>query len=157
MIPERTGKTGGDTLESYTDYVAELTVPEGSKQIDKRVSELYPDADKNDVAIIGLIRDDKRLYGTSRDRLIKAKDVLVIEAAPEALDEFRAALNLDFSNAKREKVLSMASDGLTKIEVVATENSRITGKTASSIGLAWRQRTILMGLSRKGKQVKTQM
>ena len=157
LIPERTGKTGGDTLESYTDYVAELTVPEGSKQIDKRVSELYPDADKNDVAIIGLIRDGKRLYGTSRDRLIKAKDVLVIEAAPEALDEFRAALNLDFSDAKREKVLSMASDGLTKIEVVATENSRITGKTASSIGLAWRQRTILMGLSRKGKQVKTQM
>lgn len=46
LIPERTGKTGGDTLESYTDYVAELTVPEGSKQIDKRVSELYPDADK---------------------------------------------------------------------------------------------------------------
>jgi di/tricarboxylate transporter len=46
---------------------------------------------------------------------------------------------------------------LTVIEVVATESSRITGKTAEAIGLAWRQRTVLMGLSRKGKTVKSRM
>ena len=157
LIPTRDGKTPGATLESYTDYLAELTVPEGSKHIGKRVSELYADADKNDVSIIGLIRDGARLYGTAKNRKLMAADVLVLEAAPEALDEFRSALNLNFSDQKRERLLSAAADGLTKIEVVATETSRITGKTAQSIGLAWRKHTVLMGLSRKGKPVRSQM
>ena len=156
LIPTREGKTTGATLDSYTDYLAELTVPEKSKHIGKRVSELYDVAEKNDVAILGLIRDGKRRYGTAKNTKLQAGDVLVMEAAPEALDEFRAALNLDFSDTKREEILA-ASDGLVKLEVVATEASRITGKTAESIGLAWRQHTVLMGLSRKGKSVKSQM
>ncbi|MEN8840190.1 MAG: SLC13 family permease [Octadecabacter sp.] len=156
LIPTREGKTTGGTLESYTDYLAELTVPEKSKHIGKRVSELYEVAEKNDVAILGLIRDGKRRYGTAKNTKLSAGDVLVMEAVPEALDEFRAALNLDFADSKREELLA-ATDGLVKIEVVATETSRITGKTAEAIGLAWRQRTVLMGLSRKGKAVKSQM
>lgn len=157
LIPTPDGKAAGATLESYTDYLAELTVPDGSKLIGKRLRELYDDAEKNDVAILGLMRDGKRRYGTAQNSTLAAQDIIIIEAAPEALDEFRSALNLDFTDTKREELLSAASDGLTVIEVVATETSRITGKTADAIGLAWRQRTVLMGLSRKGKPVKSQM
>jgi len=157
LIPTPEGKGGGDSLDSYTDYLAELTVPDKSKLIGKRVSELYEDAEKNDVAILGIIRDGKRHYGTAKNTAISAQDVLIIEAAPEALDEFRAALNLNFSDTKREEILSAASDGLSVIEVVVTESSRINGKTAQAIGLAWRQRSVLMGLSRKGKNVTSQI
>jgi len=157
LIPAPEGKPAGATLDSYTDYLAELTIPDDSKLIGKRLRELYDDAEKNDVAILGLMRDGKRRYGTAQNSTLIAQDVIIIEAAPEALDEFRAALKLDFTDTKREQLLSAASDGLTVIEVVATETSRITGKTADAIGLAWRQRTVLMGLSRKGKPVKSQM
>ncbi|SLN22653.1 SLC13 family permease [Pseudooctadecabacter jejudonensis] len=157
LIPAADGKGAGQTIDSYTDYLAELTVPHDSKLIGTRLRELYDDAEKNDVAILGLIRDGKRLYGTAQNTALQAQDILVIEAAPEALDEFRTALKLDFSDTKREELLQATSDGLTVIEVVATETSRITGKTAEAIGLAWRQRTVLMGLSRKGKPVKSQM
>ncbi|MBU2992731.1 SLC13 family permease [Octadecabacter sp. 1_MG-2023] len=157
LIPTPEGKSASASLESYTDYLAELTVPEGSKQIGKRVSELYEIAEKSDVAILGLIRDGKRRYGTAKNATLQSHDILVMEAAPEALDEFRTALKLNFSDTKREEILSAANDGLVKIEVVATETSRITGKTAEAIGLSWRQRTVLMGLSRKGKAVKSQM
>jgi len=157
LIPTPEGKAAGSTLESYTDYLAELTVPDGSKHIGKRVSELYEIAEKSDVAILGLIRDGKRRYGTAKNTALQAQDVLVMEAAPEALDEFRTTLNLNFTDTKREEILSAASDGLVKIEVVATESSRIVGKTADSIGLAWRQGTVLMGLSRNGKVVTSQM
>jgi len=157
LIPTPDAATSKESMDSYTDYLAELTVPEKSKLIGKRVSELYEDAEKNDVAILGLNRNGKRLYGTAEDTVLKAHDVLVIEAAPEALDEFRTALKLNFSDTKREEILSAASEGLTVIEVVVTENSRINGKTAQAIGLSWRQHTVLMGLSRKGKAVKSQM
>jgi len=157
LIPTPDASSSKESMDSYTDYLAELTVPEKSKLIGKRVSELYEDAEKNDVAILGLNRGGKRLYGTAEDTVLKAHDVLVIEAAPEALDEFRAALKLNFSDTKREEILSAASEGLAVIEVVVTENSRINGKTTQAVGLSWRQHTVLMGLSRKGKAVKSQM
>ena len=157
LIPTPDASSSKESIDSYTDYLAELTVPEKSKLIGKRVSELYEDAEKNDVAILGLNRGGKRLYGTAEDTVLKAHDVLVIEAAPEALDEFRTALKLNFSDTKREEILSAASEGLAVIEVVVTENSRINGKTTQAVGLSWRQHTVLMGLSRKGKAVKSQM
>lgn len=157
LIPQKPGKAAGNTLESYTDYLAELTVPNESPLIDKRLRELYETAEKNDVAVLGLIRDGRRRFGTAQNFKLRAQDTLVLEASPEALDEFRTALNLDFSDTRREAILSAASEGLMIVEVVATETSRITGKTAQNIGLAWRQGTVLMGISRKGKTIKSQM
>lgn len=157
LIPTPEGKSAGSTIDSYTDYLAELTIPAESKHIGKRLSELDDTAEKNDVAILGLIRDGKRRYGTARNTVLRAGDTLVLEASPEALDEFRTAAKLNFSDTKRETLLSAASEGLTLIEVVVPETARIVGKTAQSIGLAWRQHTVLMGLSRQGRPVRSQM
>lgn len=143
--------------EALAQYIAELTVPEESPHIGKRLAELDEAAEKTDVAILGLIRDSKRRYGRAANAILRTGDALVLEAAPEALDEFRTALNLDFSDSRRQEVLKAAGDGLEVIEVVATEYSRITGKTSQSIGLAWRQSTVLMGISRQGKRITKQV
>ena len=153
LIPNR----GEDSQasEGLASYIAELTVPEESKQIGKRLAELDETAEKTDVAILGLIRDGKRRYGRARNVVLQSGDTLVLEASPEALDEFRAALSLDFSDAKRQEQLTAAGDGLEVIEVVVPETARIAGKTAQALGLAWRQSTVLMGLSREGRRVTT--
>ena len=103
------------------------------------------------MAIVGLIRDGKRRYGTARTTRLAAQDALVIEATPEALDEFRAALKLDVADETRAERLRAEGDGLSKIEVVVTDQSRIAGKTAQAIGLNWRRRAVLLGISRGGK------
>ncbi len=158
LIPQKTGvHQSGDPMEDYAEYIAELTVPEGSKLIGKRLRELYEDADKNDVAILGLVRDGKRRYGTGQNSVLAADDALVLEATPDALDEFRAALNLNFADESREARLRAEGEGLTVVEVVVTDQSRINGKTAQSVGLSWRQRTVLMGISRQGRRVKQQV
>ena len=155
LIPSR--ETTSADLASFGQYISELTIPDGSKHIGKRVAEIDEDAEKADVAILGLIRDGKRRFGRARNATLEAGDTLVLEAAPEALDEFRAALSLDFSDPKRQEHLTAAGDGLEVVEVVVPETARIAGKSAQSLGLAWRQRTVLMGLSRKGKPVRTRV
>ena len=139
------------------EYVAELTVPEGSKYIGQRLQDLDEIAEKNDVAIIGLARKGKRLFGMQRRGEIRANDALVLQAEPQALDEFRAALSLDFAEPRRETLLEASGNGLTKIEVVVPETSRIAGKTSSSIGLAWRRGSVLMGISRTGARIRKQV
>ena len=147
----------GDPMADMAQYIAELTVPEDSKHIGKRVRDLTEVADKNDVAILGLVRDGKRRYGTAQNIKLQAGDALVLEASPDALDEFRAALSLDFAESKRQEALKADGDGLQIVEVVVPEDSRINGKTALTIGLGWRQRTVLMGVSRSGKRITKQV
>ena len=151
LIPSRERDKSGEA--ALNQYVAELTVPEDSKLIDTRLAELEPEAEKTDVAVLGLIRDGRRRYGRARHSRLKAGDTLVLEATPEALDEFRSALELDFSDSQREERLRAAGDGLEIVEVVVPEEARIAGKTAQALGLSWRMATVLMGISRSGKTI----
>ncbi len=151
--PDR-GKDGVDPMEAFENYVAELTIPKKSDLIGQRLHELYEAAEKADVAILGLVRGEKRRYGTQRGAVLEAGDGLVLEASPEALDEFRAALGLDFAPPGHEEHLLAEGEGLSKIEVAVPYYARIAGKTARSVGLIWRRRTVLMGISRRGRPIR---
>ncbi|MEM1006361.1 MAG: SLC13 family permease [Pseudomonadota bacterium] len=155
LIPDRGAQE--ETTDSLAEYIAELTLPPDSAHIGKRVSELYEAAEKSDVAIIGLIRDGKRRYGRSAHTSLREGDALVLEARPEALDEFRAALSLDFSDTRRQELLTAEGEGLEVVEVVVPESARIAGRTAQGLGLAWRQSTVLMGISRQGRRIAEQV
>ncbi len=158
LIPSQEDKSdAADPMGEYSGYTAELVVPAESKLIGKRVEELQESADKNDVAIVGLIRDGKRRRGSPVSAELEAGDTLVIEATPEALDEFRAALSLAFADEKREERLRAEGGGLSKIEVVVTDASRINGKTAQAIGLNWRRHAVLLGISRSGKAFRSEV
>ena len=156
LIP-RVAEGGAGQLDDMRDYIAELTVPAASDLIGQRVRDLQEVAEKNDVAIIGLIRDGTRRYGPARTVAIEAGDALVLEARPDALDEFRSALKLDFAEVEREDRLRADADGLTLIEAVVPDDSRITGRSAQRIGLGWRRRTVLMGIARQGKAITCQV
>ena len=155
LIPSRDDATLD--ASDIAQYVAELTVPEDSKLIGQRLGELDETAHKSDVALLGIVRESKRLYGRARNAVLRAGDTLVLEAVPEALDEFRTALNLAFSDADREEMLQAAGEGLDVVELVVPQNAHIIGKSALSLGLHWRQRSVLMGISRQGRKITSHM
>jgi di/tricarboxylate transporter len=83
LIPQRADAAGaGESLREAASYVAELTVPEDSKQIGRKLHELYEEAEAADVAVVGLVRGGARRYGTSRNVALEAGDALVLEATP---------------------------------------------------------------------------
>ncbi|MEM6372492.1 MAG: SLC13 family permease [Pseudomonadota bacterium] len=155
LIPARAAEQ--TVAENVAQYIAELTVPEGSDLVGQRLGALEEDAEKADVAIIGLIRDGKRRYGRARNSALQANDALVLEATPDELDEFRAASGLAVAEAKRADQLKAAGEGVEIIEVVVTDQSRLIGRTAQAVGLSWRQSTILLGISRSGKPITAQI
>ena len=156
LIPRRDG-IGANPLGDYAQYLAELEVSEDSSALGKRIGELHELVDKADAAILGLIRDGKRRYGRAQNVTLRTGDHLVVEATPEALDELRVTLGLTIAGSTGDGLLAAAGEGMTLIEAVVPENARIAGKTAQAVGLAWRQRSILMGLSRNGKTVRTRI
>lgn len=152
LIPARENAAGASEAQ-LAPYIAELTVGEESDLIGKRLGELDEEAEKADVAILGLIRDGKRRYGRSVAAILREGDALVIEAEPEALDEFRSALKLDFADAARQEKLTAAGEGLELLELVVPETARIRGRSAQAIGLSWRQSAVLLGISRQGRRI----
>ncbi|MCA8881024.1 MAG: sodium-coupled transporter [Rhodobacteraceae bacterium] len=154
LIPKVKGEGAlAEARESVKDYIAELTVPAGSDLVGQRLFEIYETAEKNDVAVLGLVRNGKRRYGTQRNTELQEGDAIVIEARPEALDEFRAALSLDLTDGSEQERRSLDGEGLSVTEAVVPVGARIVGRTARGMGLAWRQRTVVLGISRQGRRI----
>ena len=154
FIPAGQNAAGSkNALAEIADYVAELTIPEDSRAIGMTIGEIATEGEETDAAIIGLIRAGKRRRGPQRNAVAQAGDVLIVEARPDALDEFRSAFGFAFVGAERTEKLQLEGAGLNVVEVVVQTGSRIEGRSAQAIGLDWRQRTILLGISRQGKRI----
>ena len=130
-------------------YTAEVRVGEGSKVIGQKIRELDGQAEDSDVAIVGLVRNGKRLPGRARYELIAANDLIVIQANAEAIDAFVGAMGFEYVGS--EKHDGIVGEDLSLVEVVIPENARIAGRTALSLQLLYRHGVTLLGVSRRGK------
>lgn len=155
LIPSGQQDAGTEPLEALSGYLAELTVPEGHPMIGERMSAMNEAAEAADVTLLGLIRNGKRMRGRALRQTIQAHDALVLEAEPNALDEFRVAQKLATADAKRADLLKGGDTAL--VEVVVNDDARIAGKSSQSLGLGWRKRTVLMGIARSGRRITSQL
>jgi di/tricarboxylate transporter len=136
-------------LFDLADYIAELSVSKDSAVIGKKVGELDPIAEKNDVEIRGLIRAGRRRPGLARGAAIKAGDILVVEATPDSIEGLIGELNVEYigtgSGVLKDEQLVMH-------EVVVPETSKLAGRSAISYRLLYRYRVALVGVSRSGRR-----
>ena len=152
LLPEsRVSHDSTQELLDVSGYIAELHVPDKSAAIGKRVKELDEMADENDVAIVGLVRRGKRQPGQARNVEIRKGDILVVDAAPDAMDKFVGALKLDYSS-KGKDTSPLSDEDMSLSEVVVPDGARIEGRTAMSLRLQYRHGVTLLGVSRQGKQ-----
>ena len=152
LLPEsRVSHDSAQELLDVSGYIAELHVPEKSPAIGQRVKDLDKISDENDIAVVGLVRRGKRQPGQARNVEIRKGDVLVVDAAPEAMDKFVGALKLDYSS-KNKKISPLSNEDMSLWEVVVPGGARIEGRTAMSLSLQYRHGVSLLGVSRQGKQ-----
>ena len=152
LLPaDRASHDSARELLDASGYIAELHVPEGSQAIGKHVRDLDGLADENDVAIVGLVRRGRRLPGQARLVEIRSGDILVVDAAPEAMDKFVGELKLDYSS-KGKDTSPLSSEDMSLWEVVVPDGARVEGRTAHSLKLQYRHGVTLLGVSRQGKQ-----
>jgi uncharacterized protein with PhoU and TrkA domain len=148
--PERS--SSAKDMENLEGFVMEVQVPEGSKAIGKKVRDIYPSADENDVYILGLIRRGKRLPGTARSVEVRKGDTLVLEATPEALESFANAIKLTYSSSSKHSGPLIGALAMT--ECVVPKDSRMEGRSAHDVRLLYRQQTMLLGIARQGRSTR---
>jgi di/tricarboxylate transporter len=151
LIPHDRSKH--DTTKELMDmegYIAEAVVQTDSKFIDKKLRDLDTLSAENDVNVLGLVRRGVRLPGTARNHVLREKDILVLEAGPDAIEQFVGSAGLKYIGT--DKHASILSENLALVEVVVPENAFIKGRSAMDVRLLYRQGVTLLGVSRKGNR-----
>ncbi len=116
-----------------------------------------------DAQIIGMIRNEFRVSAPNMRRLLRAGDVLIIEAEPEALSAVLSGLGLVLEEHAREEVghdkeaeKDSGKNGDEKEtilqELAVMPNSRLIGRTASNVRMRTRYGLILLAISRTGQR-----
>jgi len=157
LIPSRDSGVGGsDKLSTLAPYITELSMPEEHKLIGTKLRDLLEPAEKAGVSILGLMRDGQRRFGARRNLTIRDGDILIVEAAPEALDEFRSAKSLQMVASDNP-----AADALTEsaslVEMVVPEGARIAGRSAQAVGLGWRKHSVIVGIARDNRRITSRL
>lgn len=103
LVPRRGG--GGDTsrLFNIEDYLAELRVPEDAEIVGRTLAEIAEQTTEIDAQIVGLYRRGVRLPTAAGRQPVEAGDVLLVEAGPEALDRFAAAVGGAFGRPRDDE------------------------------------------------------
>ena len=152
LIPsERKEHDTGEELFQLEGYIAEVKVPEDSSAIGQQVRALDDISEESDVVIAGLVRNNQRMPGQARLQTIQAGDVLVLEAAPKAIDEFIGKLKLVYVGQEKHST-GLGGDDLTLMEVVVPHGARIEGRSALSLRLLYHHGITLLGISRQGRR-----
>jgi di/tricarboxylate transporter len=150
LIPAARGRHDTATeLRDLADFIAEVTVPEGSDAIGKKMRDLDEIADDAEVAVLGLVRRGQRLPGLARRTEIRKGDVLVLEASPTGIDKMVGALGLEYAGQDRKRGVLDGED-LALMEVVVPQGARIERRSAQSLQLLYRHGINLLGVSRQG-------
>ena len=152
LIPKsRRARLSPDELFEIEDYITEARVGEKSSAIGMRVRNLDEQCEEFDTTIVGLIRANRRQPGAARREVIRAGDILILEAGHDEIDKFCGALDLELVGVEGTAFALLRSDDTTLIEAIVTPNSRLEGRLVSSVRLRSRHGINLIAVSRQGK------
>lgn len=136
-------------------YLAEARVPKDSKAEGKTLSDIDETTKHLDAVVVGLIRNGRRSPSLPRYELLRAKDILVIEADAEELDKFVTALGLEIVGAEAEKKDGEKNAAVTGdaaiVELLVAPGSRLDGRTVEQMRFGPRFGAALLGVSRQGR------
>ncbi len=151
LVPQRKGGAGSEVFQ-IESYLAEAKVPKGAKAAGMTLAEVEQATDDVDALVVGLARGKGRLASPRRDDALDVGDVLLIEADPEELDKFTAALDLKLTGGKdrvrrgRGRLLEAAEAAVS--EAVVPPGAAIEGRRARELRLPG---VTLLAVSRQGK------
>ncbi|MGE0559098.1 MAG: SLC13 family permease [Burkholderiales bacterium] len=179
LVPARkqSGAEGFDTGA----YMTEALVPEGSAAAGKTLREIENELEKADAQVIGMVRNDVRVTAPGPGRIVRAGDILVIEAEAEALAGALSGLGLKLVEAHQDEDAGKsadettqesattgdekpgadeeapASDEIALMELAVLPGAMLVDRSASDIQLRTHYSINLLAVSRQGQRLMTRL
>jgi di/tricarboxylate transporter len=178
LVPAR-AKADADRFDTGT-YLTEVRVVESSKAEGRSLRDIGPTLRESDAQVVGMVRHDLRVTAPNPARLLRAGDILVIEAEPESLGRVLSGLGLKLEedvrreSAETPDASGEAADGAASggeaapdaatrqddadaddvalVEVAVRPDSPLIGRSATDVRLRTRFSINLLAISRQGRR-----
>ena len=151
VVRERESQPG--KLFEIDAYITEAQLPSGSKMVGKALRELEK-LGEGDIAILALMRGNRRLLAPGPFELLKADDVLILEGHPDALKTLVDNAGLEMAGSSTIKAEDLSSERIGMFEVVVSPGARIEGRSARMLQLHERYGVNLLAMSRQGESIR---
>ncbi|MDD8042563.1 MAG: SLC13 family permease [Verrucomicrobiota bacterium] len=169
LIPKQKDHVASGELFEISEYISELRVPEESKFAGFPLHDLLlAMPNKEDITIVGLVRNNKRFLAPSMYRVLRAGDILMVETDSDSLKSLIDDGGLEFiegdededggkekENEKPDK--SIESDEVSVLEAIVASESLLIGKTASRLLLRERYGVNVIAVARRGKRIQERL
>ncbi|MEN5117068.1 SLC13 family permease [Luteimonas sp. TWI662] len=177
LVPARRN-AGAESFDTGA-YLTEAKVPEGAKAVGRSVREIETMLDEHEAQVVGIVQNAFRVHAPSPDRIVRAGDILVLEADVGALPGALAHLGLmleedvrdddaDHAHPKEEET-DIARDNadeddddaeerrtphsdIVLQEITVLPGSALVGRSATDLSLRTQYSINLLALAREGKR-----
>lgn len=175
LIPEREGQASAEELFQIESYLTEVRIPQDAKVAGKTLRDLEYQTEA-EVVIVGLVRGENRFTVPSSFEILRAGDILVVEADSDNLktlvdnaglelvggrDHCKNFLGLTESAPSGEEKMGgqeceelVRQESMELMEVVVQLESPLVGRTVQDINLRWRHGLNLLAVARQGVRLK---
>jgi len=148
----RDGRSEVADLVKIENYISEAKIPADSPLSGATLRELEAMAD-SDVAVVTLVRGDRRILAPSLSERLRNDDVLILEGNPAAIQELIDRAGLDYGDTQRFSQEMLKSEEVGLIEVVIAPGSRMEGRSARNLLLHAQYGVNLLAVARQGRAV----
>ncbi|HQT67297.1 MAG TPA: SLC13 family permease [Acetobacteraceae bacterium] len=152
LVPRRRAAGNSEDPLNIASYVTEAQLGADSPFIGVSLGQIETEIDAT-FAVIGLVRDDKPLNAPPRYSILRAGDILIIEADAENLQIVLDEAKLTLSESKTLAEQFIISKEINVVECIVGAESRLIGRSATTMRLRQRFGVNLLALSRKGKRM----
>jgi len=135
---------------SIARYVTELRIPENSQLVNTTVGDLEKLCD-NDVTILALMRNGRRVLAPPTSEIFLSQDILIIEGDSEALLPLFEDPSLVEAGAAVDNIAEYRSPDVRIIEVVVMPHSIIEGESMRGLQLHQRYGVNLLAVARESR------
>ena len=163
LLPPRATLAGSLVAEGGKQFIAQITIPEGSRHIGmKAVAGLFPNL--RDVTVQLILRGEFLELPPFDDFEIRAGDLLIVAATRKALMNAVArgggVLAPEMPEALRKnngKPGAFGTEDEILAEAMVTPASRLIGQTLEQIAFRYRYHCIPLGIQRRSRMIRARM
>ncbi len=157
LIPKTSyKKPGTESLFSINEYITEIRIPEKSKFIGLKVSEIE-NFTEDRLTIFGWISEDENVETPRQDHIIQEGDRFQIMADPVDLKVMMDEYDLRFIKLMRERIDSLKDKHTTFKEVLIKPGSPLENRDRDYLRKRTSNTLILMAVARQGEPIRKRL
>jgi di/tricarboxylate transporter len=154
---DRQRAVGLEAFFDIGDYVTEIRVAEKNPLLGQTIGDVADKFAELDVAILGLLRNERRVPNVPRRFNLMAGDVLIVEASPDNLPKLIERFQLAIGGDAPIPVSLLSNEDVRLAEVVIKPGSELDGRSQGRTRLAQQFNVNLMAVAREGSPTRDRL